>query len=62
MCQKCVEVDEKIERYERLSSKVEDECMLVGIKELLERLKGEKAALHPPQRDSFVSTWTPEED
>jgi hypothetical protein len=44
MCEKCIEVDEKIERYERLSTRINDQPTLDGIKELVERLKAEKHA------------------
>jgi len=46
MCEKCLELDEKIEGYERLASKIDDQRTLDGIKELIERLKAEKATLH----------------
>jgi len=49
MCEKCVELDEKIERYERLSSRINDQRTVDGIKELIEQIKVQKAALHPEQ-------------
>jgi hypothetical protein len=49
MCEKCVELDSKIEHYQRLSSRISDTLTLDGIKELIERMKAEKAALHPDQ-------------
>jgi hypothetical protein len=49
MCDKCVELDSKIENYQRLSSGITDKRMLDGIKELIEALKAQKAALHPKQ-------------
>jgi hypothetical protein len=52
MCKKCVEIDEKIEHYQRLSSGITDQPTLDGIKELIERLKAEKAGLHPDQTES----------
>jgi beta-phosphoglucomutase-like phosphatase (HAD superfamily) len=50
MCEKCVEIDQKIERYQRMSSRINDQPTLDGIKKLIEQLKAEKAALHPEQR------------
>lgn len=49
MCEKCVELDGKIEHYERLSKGITDQAMLDGIKWLIERAETEKAALHPEQ-------------
>ena len=41
MCDKCVELDKKILRYERLSSAITDQLTLDGIKELIERMKAQ---------------------
>jgi hypothetical protein len=49
MCDKCVELDGKIEHYQRMASRITDQAMLDGIKELIARAKAEKAALHPEQ-------------
>jgi hypothetical protein len=49
MCDKCVEIDGKIEHYRRIASRMEDRAMLDGIKELIAGLQAEKAALHPGQ-------------
>jgi FAD/FMN-containing dehydrogenase len=49
MCDKCVELDGKIEHYQRLSSTITDQRTLDAIKELTERMRAEKAALHPGQ-------------
>jgi hypothetical protein len=51
MCDKCVELDGKIEHYQRLSSTITDPRTLDGIKELIERLKAQKAVLHPEQTE-----------
>ena len=51
MCDKCVELDGKIEHYQRLSSTVTDQPTLDGIKELIEEMKAQKAALHPEQTE-----------
>jgi hypothetical protein len=50
MCDKCVELDGKIEHYQRMASRITDQAMLDGIRELIERVKAEKAALHPNQQ------------
>jgi hypothetical protein len=50
MCEKCVELDGKIEHYQRLSSKITDQLTLDGIKKLIERMKAQKAVLHPEQK------------
>jgi hypothetical protein len=49
MCDKCVEIDSKIEHYQRMASRITDQAMLDGIKELIERMKAQKAVLHPEQ-------------
>jgi hypothetical protein len=49
MCEKCVELDGKIEHYQRLSARIADQPTLDGIKELIERMKAQKAVLHPEQ-------------
>ena len=46
MCEKCIELDDKIGHYERLSSMITDEQTLRGIKQAIDRLAAEKAALH----------------
>jgi beta-phosphoglucomutase-like phosphatase (HAD superfamily) len=45
MCEKCVELDGKIEHYQRMASRMTDQAMLDGIKELIEQMKALKAAL-----------------
>ena len=50
MCDKCVEIDGKIEHYQRLSYDITDQLTLDGIKKLIERMKAQKAALHPEQK------------
>ena len=49
MCEKCQELDGRIERYERLARGITDERTLDGIHELVAKLKAERAALHPEQ-------------
>jgi hypothetical protein len=50
MCEKCVEIDEKIAHYLRLSSRLTDQPTVDGINDLIERMKVEKAALHPERQ------------
>jgi beta-phosphoglucomutase-like phosphatase (HAD superfamily) len=49
MCEKCVEMDSKIEYYHLLASRITDQPTLDGIKELIEQMKAQKVALHPEQ-------------
>jgi hypothetical protein len=49
MCEQCVEIDGKIEHYQRLSSGITDQLTLDEIKKLIEQMKAQKAALHPEQ-------------
>jgi hypothetical protein len=44
MCEQCVEIDKKIDHYRVMASRITDQPLLDGIKELIE-----KAALHPEQ-------------
>ncbi len=47
MCEKCKELDNKIERYERIRANISDQLTVDRIKELLEQMRTEKAVLHP---------------
>jgi hypothetical protein len=49
MCDKCIELDGKIEHYQGLSSRIDDRATLDGIKKLIEGMRAQKAALHPEQ-------------
>jgi hypothetical protein len=49
MCEKCVELDRKIQHYRVLASHITDQPILDGIQELIERMQTQKAALHPEQ-------------
>jgi hypothetical protein len=49
MCDRCVELDKKIEHFHRLAARFTDQALLNGIRELIERAEVEKAALHPEQ-------------
>jgi FAD/FMN-containing dehydrogenase len=49
MCDKCVELDGKIEHYQRLASLITDQPTLDAIEELIAKMKAHKAALHPDE-------------
>jgi hypothetical protein len=49
MCEKCAEIDAKIDYYRLLALRVTDQPMLGGLNKLIERLQAERAALHPEQ-------------
>jgi len=49
MCEKCDEIDRKIERYRLMASRITDQPTLDGIKDLIEHLRAQKAELHPEQ-------------
>ena len=51
MCDKCIELDGKLEHYQRMPSRITDQPTLDGIKELIARMKAQKAALHPKQEE-----------
>jgi hypothetical protein len=46
MCDKCTELDGKIEHYERISASISDQLTIDRIKELVERLR--------PRRQHFI--------
>jgi hypothetical protein len=50
MCDKCVEIDGRIEHYQRLAAGILDKPTIEGIKNLIEMLRTQKAALHPKQQ------------
>ena len=47
MCEKCVEIDGRIARYQRLAAGIVDQPAIDAIKLLIERLRAQKAELHP---------------
>jgi hypothetical protein len=50
MCEKCVELDAKIGRYEQMARLITDQRTLDGIAKAIEEANAEKTALHP-ERD-----------
>jgi hypothetical protein len=47
MCEKCAELDKKIERFSVLSWGISDERTVEKLKALIEHLRAQKRALHP---------------
>jgi hypothetical protein len=47
MCDKCIELDAKIERCRELATWIDDRLTLEAFKQLSDQLQAEKAALHP---------------
>lgn len=47
MCEKCDEIDRKIERYRRIQRTILDQVTVDRAKELIAELEAQKAALHP---------------
>jgi hypothetical protein len=56
MCDKCVEIDKAIERYQRILLSISDELTVDRTKELIADLQEQKAALHPC-RKSKAASW-----
>jgi hypothetical protein len=46
MCEKCVELDRKIEHYERIHLSITDQVTIERIKELVAEMKARKAKFH----------------
>jgi hypothetical protein len=49
MCDKCIELDDQMERYRRIASTINDQLTIDRIKSLIAELEAQKAALHPEQ-------------
>ena len=47
MCEKCDEIDCKIERYRHVQRTILDQITVDRAKELIDELEAQKAALHP---------------
>lgn len=52
MCEKCVEIDKAIARYQRILLSIFDQLTMDRIKESIADLKAKKAALHPERESS----------
>jgi hypothetical protein len=57
MCEKCAEIDEKVEHYRSLASRVLDDAMIKGMEALIADLLALKEQLHPAQdqRQKFLN-------
>jgi hypothetical protein len=49
MCDRCVEIDKKIDHYKWLAASIIDERTLEAVKSLIQKHEAEKSALHPKQ-------------
>jgi hypothetical protein len=47
MCERCVEIDTRMERYQGIRSRIADQFTVDRINELIAELEVQKAALHP---------------
>jgi hypothetical protein len=50
MCDKCTELDKKIEHYRRILLSIGDEITVDQIKAMIGDMHAQKAALHPEQK------------
>jgi hypothetical protein len=50
MCDKCVELDGKIEHYRKLASAISDRQTIEGVTSLIKEVEARKAQLHPEQK------------
>jgi hypothetical protein len=49
MCDKCAELDKKIEHYQEMLLAIADQITVERLKEMIGDLQTQKAALHPEQ-------------
>jgi hypothetical protein len=50
MCEKCVEIDDRIAKYQRIVSLITDPPTIDGTKRLIADLQAQKTALHPERK------------
>jgi hypothetical protein len=50
MCDKCIELDDKMEHYRGIASRITDQLTLDRIEEAIAELENEKAALHSERK------------
>jgi hypothetical protein len=50
MCEQCVELDKKIERYRRLTAGITDPATIFQLKAAIEGFEAAKKALHPERQ------------
>ncbi len=51
MCNKCDELDKKMEHYRSISTRITDEKTIEGLKALIEACLAQRTALHPDQKE-----------
>ena len=51
MCDKCKELNDKIEQYRRIAGSINDQLTIERINELIASMEAQKAALHSEQHD-----------
>jgi hypothetical protein len=51
MCEKCVELDVRIDRYRRIALSITDQLTIDRIGQLMKDLAAEKAKHHPNQKE-----------
>ena len=49
MCDKCQELEKKIERYRRLADSINDQLTIDRCNQLIKEAEAEKVRLHPEQ-------------
>jgi hypothetical protein len=52
MCEKCVDIDKRIERFKRAAARFNDQKMVEGLTATVARLEQEKANLHPNRNEA----------
>ena len=50
MCDKCEELEKKIEHYRQLAARVRDPLLTEGVDKLIEEMEAQKTAFHPEQQ------------
>ena len=50
MCDKCIELNKKIEHYRTISMRIYDDKTIEGIRKLIAEMEAERASLHPEGR------------
>lgn len=51
MCEKCVELDEKISRFKRIIERFIDQRTIDGLTAAIAELQAKKAELHPENKE-----------
>jgi hypothetical protein len=51
MCDKCDELDKKIEHFRSISTRITDQKTIEGLEASIEACLAQRAALHPDQKE-----------